>query len=248
MQACYTVPASSFARPLALLSLHLHKSPPARLLPDSEFLLVLCFLFPYGRSPPFVSHLNHKPLITPTVVPASDLSVKSPTHVFFSFFLTLLPSLLVPFFPTAPDKYSLQTLGVLKALLGLDSPILSRSWLWTPLGAPSLPAAPSVMGLLLIKEAELQSCQEIPCKVLDMLANAQRILETAKPFVLFQRHKLIPTKGLLGCALFSATQPASPTVLAAVVRGVLQSTAATNLCGGATAPHEDPSPWGLALA
>lgn len=36
-----TLPVSSFAGPLALHSLDLHKSPPARLLPDSEFLPLL---------------------------------------------------------------------------------------------------------------------------------------------------------------------------------------------------------------
>lgn len=52
LQACYTIPVSSFAGPLALLSLHLHRSPPAHLLPDPEFLLVL-FPLPLWMFPSF---------------------------------------------------------------------------------------------------------------------------------------------------------------------------------------------------
>lgn len=107
---------------------------------------------------------------------------------------------------------------------------------------------------MLIKDAELQPFQGIPCKVraklqaADLLANAQWILETAKPFVLFQRHKLIPARGLLHCSPLSTTQPAPPRVLAAPVPGVLQSNVAADPRGDATAPREDPGPWRLVLA
>lgn len=68
--------------------------------PDCEPLLALCFCFPYGCSSPFFSHLNHNPLITPTVLFASELSAKSPPCL-FSFFLVLSPSHLTPFLPSA---------------------------------------------------------------------------------------------------------------------------------------------------
>lgn len=122
------------------------------------------------------------------------------------------------------------------------------------LGPSALLPTLSVAGPVLIKYVELQPFQGIPCKVqaklqaADLLANARWILETAKPFVLFQRHKLIPARGLLRCSPLSTTQPAPPRVLTAPVPGVLQSKVAADPHGDATASHEDPGPWRLVLA
>lgn len=108
------------------------------------------------------------------------------------------------------------------------------------------------MGLM--EETEPQLCQSILCKVwaklsaADLLANAQWILETAKPFVLFQCHKSIPARGLMLCSPFSTTHPASPTMLVALMPEVLKSNVAADLHGDATASHEDTRPWDLALA
>lgn len=74
--------------------------PCGQLFPDCELLLALHFHFPYGCSAHFFSHLNHNPLITPTVLFASELSAKSPLCL-FSFFLVLSTSNLTPFVSSA---------------------------------------------------------------------------------------------------------------------------------------------------